>query len=279
MNQMFSTTDLRLFPRLWFLSISSLVTVMPHSSQKILQRRTHFHKEMKSKSMCCESISHSWKRTDWILSPGHSPKQTPTWTWKSFSRGVSLECVGCHYSHFTTKRLLLPLSSTGKVLQTAVWKNLRRSVKSKVTGWGRVRGAKQKDAFSQKKKRPNFCMEGPGAKKFKNVWFRSGWPCAMGSQDSVTFCSYGLFFSMNVIFEIIEIYRVVLCCPAPDPRLVRGLDHWAQTPSVSWERGICLQKAECEGGMRGRRTTFGQVSLPSTCRSPPSPSHSLDSLV
>ena len=74
------------------------------------------------------------------------------------------------------------------------------------------------------KKRPNFWMEGPGAKKFKNVWFRSGWPCAMGFQDSVTFCSYGLFFSMNVIFEIIEIYRVdfVLCCPAPVPRLVRG---------------------------------------------------------
>ena len=80
--------------------------------------------------------------------PGHSPNQTPTWTWKPFSRGVSLESVGCHYSHFTTKRLLLPLSSTGKVLQTGVWKLLRRSVKSKVTGWGRVRGAKQKDAFS-----------------------------------------------------------------------------------------------------------------------------------
>ena len=131
------------------------------------------------------------------------------------------------------------------------------------------------------KKRPNFWMEGPGAKKSKNVWFCSGWPCAMGFQDSVTFCSYGLFFSMNVIFEIIEIYRVdfVLCSRAPVPRLVRGLDHWAQTPLVSWERGICLQKAECEGGRRGRRTTFGQVSLPSTCRSPPSPSHSLDSLV
>ena len=69
------------------------------------------------------------------------------------------------------------------------------------------------------------------------------------------------------------------CCRAPDPRLVRGLYHWAQTSSVSWERAICLQKAEGEGGRRGRRTTFGQVSLPSTCRSPPSPSHSLDSLV
>ena len=126
------------------------------------------------------------------LSPGHSPNQTPTWTWKSFSRGVSLESVGCHYSHFTTKRLLLPLSSTGKVLQTGVWKLLRRSVKSKVTGWGRVRGAKQNDAFPPKK-RPNFWMEGPGAKKSKNVWFRLGWPCAMGFQDSVTFCSYGLF--------------------------------------------------------------------------------------
>ena len=43
------------------------------------------------------------------LSPGYSPNQTPTWTWKSCSRGVSLERVGCHYSHFTTKRLLLPL--------------------------------------------------------------------------------------------------------------------------------------------------------------------------
>ena len=89
---------------------------------------------------------------NWLdtLSPGHSPNQTPTWTWKSFSRGVSLESVGCHYSHFTTKRLLLPLSSTGKVLQTGVWKLLRRSVKSKVTGWGRVRGAKQNDAFPPK---------------------------------------------------------------------------------------------------------------------------------
>ena len=67
------------------------------------------------------------------LSPGHSPNQTPTWTWKSFSRGVSLESVGCHYSHSTIKRLL-PLSSTGKVLQTGVWKLLRRSVKIKGNG-------------------------------------------------------------------------------------------------------------------------------------------------
>ena len=104
------------------------------------------------------------------LSPGHSPNQTPTWTWKSFSRGVSLESLGCHYSHSTTKRLLLPLSSTGKVLQTGVWKLLRTSVKSKVTGWGRVRGAKQNDAFSQKK-RPNFRWRGLEPRNLKMFGF------------------------------------------------------------------------------------------------------------
>ena len=32
------------------------------------------------------------------LSPGHSPNQTPTWTWKSFSRGVSLDLLDMTYS-------------------------------------------------------------------------------------------------------------------------------------------------------------------------------------
>ena len=137
------------FPRLWFLSISSLVTVMPHSSQKILQRRTHFHKEMKSKSMCCESTSRSWKRTDWILfhqvthqskhqheRENHFPVEFPLKAWDATT---ATSPPNASFS---------PLSSTGKVLQTGVWKLLRRSVKSKVTGWGRVRGAKQNDAFS-----------------------------------------------------------------------------------------------------------------------------------
>ena len=67
MNQMFSTTDLRLFPRKWSLKLLSSLNLISHTSHTNLQRRTHFHKEMKSKSMCCESISRSWKWTDWIL--------------------------------------------------------------------------------------------------------------------------------------------------------------------------------------------------------------------
>ena len=64
---MFSTTDLRLLPIKCDLNASSSVNRILHTSHLNLQRRTHFHKEMKSKSMCCESISCSWKRTDWIL--------------------------------------------------------------------------------------------------------------------------------------------------------------------------------------------------------------------
>ena len=83
------------------------------------------------------------------LSPGHSPNQKSTWTWKSFSRGVSLQSLVCHYSHSTTKRHLLPLSSTGKVFANRSLETSNKvGTESKVTGWGRVRGAKQNDAFS-----------------------------------------------------------------------------------------------------------------------------------
>ena len=64
---MFSTTDLRLLPRKCSLKLLSSLNLISHTSHTNLQRRTHFHKNMKSKSMCCESISCSWKRTDWIL--------------------------------------------------------------------------------------------------------------------------------------------------------------------------------------------------------------------